>query len=273
MCVDCEKSRCDTFCLLPLPLAYLLLHQCDETRPQCRACMKKGRDCTYSFGQSARFVSEGISCTGERTKQGKEILLGSRHERPTFKLISGKPHSDSSCTSGLRLKNRQELSSGAGVYQVFAISHPTKQTKTKLATRGGSLSSTQEYVCLKPSRPPSCDDSRLAARWIAMIGSKTRDQDPLHVFGSWIDLVPSRVGRCHAIDMAAVSFIDGQTAFLHPDEKYRVSAQASIAIALRDLRLSLVSSSHPPDDSDVSLAGIMLSCVEVCHCCRTRYHC
>jgi hypothetical protein len=227
--------------------------------------MKKGRDCTYSFGQRARFVSEGISCSGERTKQTKETVLASKSEGSTASLITAKPDGRSS-RSVLRLNNHQKLSPDAGVFQVFAISLPSKRTaKIKQAGRGESLASNPGYASPQPSGLPSCDDSRLAARWVSMIGAQTRDRNPLLVFGGWIDLVPSRVGRSHTVDMAVVSFIDGQTAFLHPDEKYRVSAQASIAIALRDLRLSLMSPDTSFDDSDLSLAGIILSSVEVRH--------
>lgn len=227
--------------------------------------MKKGRDCTYSFGQRARFVSEGISCAGKRIKQTKETLLSSKPEEPTVSLITAKPDGRAS-RSVLRLKDHLELCPSVGVFQVFAISPSSNRTeKIKQACHGGSLASNSGYASPQPSRPPSCDDSRLAARSVSIVGDRTLDQNPLLVFGSWIDLVPSRVGRCHAIDMAVVSFIDGQTAFLHPDEKYRVSAQASTAIALRDLRLSLMSPHTNFNDSDLSLAGRILSSLEVRH--------
>lgn len=95
-----------------------------------------------------------------------------------------------------------------------------------------------------------------------MLGASP-ERSPLRIFGDWITLVPARVGHCHALDSAVVSLIDGLIAFLLPDEKWAHVAEDSIALALRDLRLSLQSPDMQYEDVDLALAGIILLFVEV----------
>lgn len=197
-------------------------------------------------------------------------------EPPEFLAVGDAIVRDISCKakSILSLRSYARAESGEGLFQMFApvdvtncdsdalrVPNTKQHVRPAFLVNGGTRAPS-------PQAPLSTPTTGLAAQWIFMIGPVPPTQDPLSIFGSFMRLVPNRLGRTPALDATVACFLNGYAAYRHQSPEKIREARAANAIAVRHVRLALQDRKAGANPLDLLVAVKLLYSTEV----RTIYN-
>jgi len=77
----------------------------------------------------------------------------------------------------------------------------------------------------------------LAARYLSLLGDRSLEEQPFAILGSWIESIPSRIGKSPAVDHAIEYLVDSFSQHQAPSFSGRRKALASKSSALRELQV------------------------------------
>ncbi|KAF9732586.1 zn 2cys6 transcription factor [Paraphaeosphaeria minitans] len=222
--------------------------KCDEQKPQCGACRKRDRDCIYLFGKASAFVLEDPT---QLSKHGRPKVapviypIECTHEPG----ITPSPLSCSPPYTSLTLRQSKgrDADKGQGVFMTLSglprdrakvMKKTTAQQRRKLQIHLNELDATIRGTTrhFLPSK------TALATRYVNLLGSRPPEMQPFAILGSWVESLPSRIGRTAAVDLAVEYLI----------ESFNVS-EAMIAsrtsVYDNDVYLEMTSPASVPKDS------------------------
>ncbi|KAF2488358.1 hypothetical protein BU16DRAFT_532370 [Lophium mytilinum] len=212
--------------------------RCDERRPSCRQCAKKNRPCSYGYGKVAVYVDESEQQGGLRPKcpnGNSDTAPLARADTVWESAGAITKYTAPGAIIILSVRSSREAKSGNGIFQ----------TLTPVCVSENGRSSTPFSSVPRVRRSPSCSETKLCTQFIAVIGTEPPNQNPSEIWGSWIHLVPSMIGRHSTLDYAAAAYASGSTAFLSKDPAQAATARASYSRALKSLQSAvLVTSSE-----------------------------
>jgi len=110
---------------------------------------------------------------------------------------------------------------------------------------------------------PSDSATWLRARFIHMVGEKPHPFNPTFIWGSWVSMVPRRIGYNDAFNDATASFIAANIARHDMTEKNITIARAHYSKALSSLRSAISETSNQKATSEILGAVKMLVAFEV----------
>ncbi|KAL6707001.1 hypothetical protein ACN47E_004951 [Coniothyrium glycines] len=232
-----QTGKCDTCRLRKV--------KCDEERPKCGACRKKDRPCIYSYGKASAFVAQDPN---QLTKHGK-----SKTASVVWSLDSSPNDvaSSESTPSDLQIMSGRPAGDGRGYFQTLAArSKPKYQPSKKRASHQkrlfqAHLRELQEESALNTIHPSSQETS-LIARYINMLGTESPDRQPLSILGTWVQSIPSRIGKSTLLDLAVQFLVDSYTVYQDDTHSKRKLARATKAKALRELQMVVLDTSNSP---------------------------
>jgi hypothetical protein len=163
----------------------------------------------------------------------------------------------------------KEASSGNGMFHTLVPVQPGKTGNESLLGRestAGPAERAIEYFMNLGSptvRMPTSPESRLRARFIHLVGEKPISFNPTFLWGSWVKLVPERIGRSAALNDATASFIAANVARHDMTEHNIAAARAKYCKSLQSLRCAL-SGPHEQRVCSETLAAVkMMAAFEV----------
>lgn len=77
----------------------------------------------------------------------------------------------------------------------------------------------------------------LAARYLNLLGGRRYEEQPLAIFGSWVESIPSRIGKSPAVDLAVDYLIQSFEVFRESNFSKQREALSIKAQALKELQL------------------------------------
>jgi hypothetical protein len=180
-----------------------------------------------------------------------------------FALDASKEIAESSTTtpSDLQITTEREAENGQGFFQTLApMSKKRNGTSRKTAAARRRklelyLQQLQAEAALTAIKPSSLETT-LVARYIGMLGPGTVDQQPLAILGTWIQSIPSRIGKNRMMDLAVEFFVNSHDVFWNDTYTTRCLARASKEKALKELQLFVFNAQNKPT-YDVLLATKM----------------
>jgi hypothetical protein len=192
------------------------------------------------------------------TKHGK-----SKVAPIVFALDASEEIAESSTTtpSDLQITTEREAENGQGFFQTLTpMSKKRNGTSRKTAAARRrklelylqQLQAEAALTAINPSSP----ETTLIARYIGMLGPGTVDQQPLVILGTWIQSIPSRIGKNRMMDLAVEFFVNSHDVFWNDTYTTRCLARASKEKALKELQLFVFNAQNKPT-YDVLLATKM----------------
>lgn len=168
--------------------------------------------------------------------------------------------SDPSTAIVLRLKRTQQAESGAGQFLTF-----TKSTSigNSIGRRKQSNDSRKKKSPSPPSFPPASSETRLAARWLAAIGSTRFEESPLSLLGTWVKLVPSYVGSSKVLDLSITYILESMGEFRQGMEPEGTRACVTGQRSLRSLYAAIGDSDPDKMNMEVIMAVMLHYIAEV----------
>ncbi|KAF2097766.1 hypothetical protein NA57DRAFT_76574 [Rhizodiscina lignyota] len=169
----------------------------------------------------------------------------------------------------LSLRSYARAESGVGIFQTFApVDISTCDEEASRASKRSRLDSphswSQDVVRPPVPQAPLCSPTtNLAAQWIFMIGPVPPTEDPLSIFGSFMRLVPTRLGRTPALDAAVACFLSSYSAYRQQSLERFEAARSSNAKAVRYLRVALQDGKSRPNPLDLLITTKLLSSLEL----------
>ncbi|KAL5404243.1 hypothetical protein PMIN03_009285 [Paraphaeosphaeria minitans] len=219
--------------------------KCDEQKPQCGACRKRDRDCIYLFGKASAFVLEDPT---QLSKHGRPKVapviypIECTHEPG----ITPSPLSCSPPYTSLTLRQSKgrDADKGQGVFMTLSglprdrakvMKKTTAQQRRKLQIHLNELDATIRGTTrhFLPSK------TALATRYVNLLGSRPPEMQPFAILGSWVESLPSRIGRTAAVDLAVEYLIESFNVYCHPNSSARRTALAIKARAIKELQLAV----------------------------------
>lgn len=88
-----------------------------------------------------------------------------------------------------------------------------------------------------PLRQFVTSQTALAARYLNLLGSRPTEEQPFAILGSWVESIPSRIGKSPAVDLAVEYLIDSFDVYRDPSFSTKSEAMATKSRALRELQL------------------------------------
>ncbi|KAF2816019.1 uncharacterized protein BDZ99DRAFT_493930 [Mytilinidion resinicola] len=210
-----------------------LIAQCDERRPSCGQCAKKSRPCSYEYGKVAFFVDESEQQGGLCPKRP-----AGNFETPPQALADTAwgtngaitKYTTPEATIILSVRSSRGSKSGNGVFQ----------TLTPICVSKNVKSSTPFNGVPRIPRSPICSETKLCDQFLAVIGTDPPNQNPSEIWGSWIRLIPSRIGQHPALDYAAAAYAEGSVAYVSKDPAQAAAARTSYSRALKCLQSAVL---------------------------------
>ncbi|KAF2439880.1 hypothetical protein P171DRAFT_435728 [Karstenula rhodostoma CBS 690.94] len=225
--------------------------KCDEQRPKCGACRKRDRDCTYSFGKASAFVLEDPT---QLSKHGKpkvapviyplEAAQEPNMSSTTPATPSPLPHSPPSTSLVLRQSTSRDADTGQGVFKTLSVlpRDRTKVTKKTTAQQRRKLQihlSELDARALAMPRQFLPSPTALAARYLDLLGSRPPEEQPFSILGSWVESLPSRIGKNPAVDLAVEYLVESFKVYRDPSFSAQRAALATKARAIEELQLAV----------------------------------
>ena len=252
-CVSYKKSQGKQ----PIPNCRhaILTSQCDESRPQCLRCAKRGLACSYAYGKVSDylFIDEKTN-----TKQRHRDPCIPRFELRT--VTTNPPRTDTK--TFLSERSSRGAKSGSGVFQTFPSVVLDKNIATDFV-RSRNQPGLSNGRCKSPIDQsleilyyPECTQTKIAAQFVSLLGPEPPSSNPHILWGTWINLIPARLGLNNALDKAAVCYVAGVVAYLTRTEASVCNAQARYVEALKSLQATV-------DNSELNLGSETLSAVKM----------
>lgn len=167
--------------------------------------MKKNRPCQYQYRKIPRFVDERskLEDAGVDFRIHAQEPLDHGHAIvQNRKDVTGFP--EGVRRTVLSIPSVKGAKAGDGIYKFSSI-HP--------GTENGFDSNRLEYVApyASPGISPSLCSSEISlqARFVELLGKRPLQWSPLFLWGSWVTMIPSRIGKSQALDDAVACFITG----------------------------------------------------------------
>jgi hypothetical protein len=123
---------------------------------------------------------------------------------------------------------------GRGLFKTFKA----MSTSVAHSKRRGSKVCPNEYVLNVPWEPISPVES-LRARFLGILGARPVQRNPLFLWGKWLVLVASRLGRSAALDDATLCFVAGCSARQNRTDDNVKAARKTYGLALASLQRTL----------------------------------
>jgi hypothetical protein len=95
----------------------------------------------------------------------------------------------------------------------------------------------QDVAMSMPLRQFVTSQTALAARYLNLLGSRPTEEQPFAILGSWVESIPSRIGKSPAVDLAVEYLIDSFEVYRDPSFSTKSEAMATKSRALRELQL------------------------------------
>ena len=95
----------------------------------------------------------------------------------------------------------------------------------------------QDVAMSMPLRQFVTSQTALAARYLNLLGSRPAEEQPFAILGSWVESIPSRIGKSPAVDLAVEYLIDSFDVYRDPSFSTKSEAMATKSRALRELQL------------------------------------
>lgn len=177
--------------------------------------------------------------------------------------------SNSSFSSSLKLATEKEVGVGNGVFQTFTLRSKQRRDSNQQLTLTRSTSPSKTGLSSSLDIPwytipfqPICPATRLAARYIHMLGPQILELNPLSIHGSWIESIPSRIGSSPVLDLAVEFAVNAFETYGDRCFSKQKTALISRSKALKALRKGLSVQQEIPS-YDILLATKMHSYAEV----------
>lgn len=121
----------------------------------------------------------------------------------------------------------------------------------------GRLEASFEPRLLLPSQ------TALAARYLNLLSPYSPAEQPFMILGSWIESLPSRIGRSPAVDLAVEYLINSYDVYQNATYSNHCMALSTKSKALKELQLA-VSNEETRRSYDTALATKIHFIAEVC---------
>lgn len=162
----------------------------------------------------------------------------------------------------------KEASSGKGTFHTLVPVRSGKAGNAGLVGRGneGPAEQAIDYFMNLGSptvRMPTSPDTRLRAKFIYLVGEKPHPFNPTFLWGSWVSMVPGRIGRSAAFNDATASFIAANIARHDMTEPNLAVARSQYNKALQSLRGALAGTYEQRVSNETLAAVKMLTAFEV----------
>lgn len=140
-----------------------------------------------------------------------------------------------------------------------------RQSRKKINKKQRELESylqqLKEESAVIPYQPLS-PETTLISRYINMLGPDLYGKQPFAILGTWIETIPSRIGKSRMLDLAVEFLVNSCAAYRDGMHSKRSLAKATKAKALRELQLVVLDAQTQPT-YDVLLATKMHFAAEV----------
>lgn len=170
-------------------------------------------------------------------------------------------------SSELRITTERQAEDGKGFFQTLTPSSMPKPRQLRKKTNKKQreleeyLQHLKEESAVLPYQPSSPEDT-LINRYIGMLGPDLYSKQPFAILGTWIESIPSRIGRSRVLDLAAEFLVNSYAAYRDGMHSKTRLAKATKAKALRELQLVVVNAQSQPT-YDILLATKMHFAAEV----------
>ena len=137
--------------------------------------------------------------------------LVENNQSTSYTTVSGPytaPASPVPSSIPLRQTSGRDADAGNGVF--ITLSTPSRDTskvakKTTVRQRRKvqlHLNQLQEATALSIPHQLVTSQTALAARYLNLLGSRPSEEQPFSILGSWVESIPSRIGKSPAVDLA-----------------------------------------------------------------------
>ncbi|KZM28797.1 sequence-specific DNA binding RNA polymerase II transcription factor [Ascochyta rabiei] len=158
-------------------------------------------------------------------------------------------HTPAATSPDLIPAHGMEAETGQGL---FRISNSTT-TKSIAKEQGYSRRSAhQAHLCRLQqdksvsAHQPSSPETRLARMFIAVLRTYPEEHHPLLTLGDWISSIPSRIGSCQVVTVAAEFFVHSFEVFRKKSYSNQILALQTKTKALKELRLCILAAQNNP---------------------------
>jgi hypothetical protein len=101
------------------------------------------------------------------------------------------------------------------------------------------LSQLEATTILETPRQFYPSQTALAARYLNLLGSRPPEEQPFSILGSWVESIPSRIGKSPAVDLSIEYLIDSFDVYSNRTFTSQQTALVTKARALKELQLSV----------------------------------
>lgn len=242
----------------------MLIIQCDERHPQCGQCMKKNRPCQYEYGKVPKFVSGQPKLADGAFRMPADDSSDFSEDSSTAEQSwneNARPNAFDGKGTILALRSVKGAEDGNGIFHTFSSVRLDKQTNLDLEVLESSWFDRRTVAGrngrMRVLRTLTSPVDSLRARFIEVMGPKPMQWNSSFLWGTWIALVPARLGKNSALDAATACFIAGSIA-------HRSKSEANIAAARKQYSKALLSLQNVLTgmDQDLRLSSETLAAVK-----------
>jgi hypothetical protein len=113
---------------------------------------------------------------------------------------------------------------------------PSAQQRRKLQSHWSELQATTVLGMPRQFYP---SQTALAARYLNLLGSRPPEEQPFSILGSWVESIPSRIGKSPVVDLSIEYLVDSFAVYREQTFTSQRTALATKARALKELQLSV----------------------------------
>lgn len=263
-------GKCDICRIRKVKVSFLaqcsrspLTRQCDEKHPKCGQCMKKNRPCSYDYRTTPKFVpgkTRGLDIGNNNTEFDDS---SNSSPEPDVSAIYDVPFEPAANKTILSIRSVKGAKTGQGAFHTLTSIRLTDDLDPDSETDSVPTKRTNRKSAYSIIRSPISSKASLCARLVELLGTKPLQWNPSFLWGSWVTIVPQRIGINPALDSAVACFIAGSAAHRNKSETNLSAARKSYSRALLSLQEVLTGPEDQKLSSETLAAVKLLTAFEV----------
>lgn len=140
----------------------------------------------------------------------------------------------------LRQRTGRNADTGQGVFMTLSV---LQRDSIKVKKRGTEKLQVHlrelDAILLNKPRQFLPSPTALAARYLDILGSRPPEEQPFAILGSWVESIPSRIGKSAVVDLAVEYLVESFIVYRHPSFSGQRKALATKAKAIKELQLAV----------------------------------
>lgn len=173
-----------------------------------------------------------------------------------------------STSLSLRQSTGRDADTDTGIFMRLSIL-PREKTKVMKKTTVQQRKKLQVYLneldasILGIPRQFLPSQTVLAVRYLEILGSRTPQEQPLYILGSWVESIPSRIGKNSVVDLAIEYLVESFNVYRAPTFSGQRTAFVTKARAIKELQIA-VRNEKTGRSYDTAIATKIHFMAEVC---------